>query len=44
MTHRNETLSERIERLVRAHIQATQREASEAATRAFASAVVAPWR
>ena len=28
MTHRNETLSEQIEQLVRAHIEATRREAS----------------
>ena len=42
MTHRNETLSEQIEQLLRAHIEATRREASEAVTRAFASAFAAP--
>ena len=41
MTHRNETLSEQIEQLVRAHIEATRREASEALARAFSSAFVA---
>jgi len=35
MTHRNETLSEQIEQLVRAHIEATCREAAEAVTRAL---------
>jgi hypothetical protein len=39
MTHRNETLSEQIEQLVRAHIESTRR---EAVTRAFASAFGAP--
>lgn len=38
MTHRNETLSEQIEQLVRAHIEATRREASEAVARAFSAA------
>lgn len=38
MTHRNETLSEQIEQLVRAHIEATRREAAEAVARAFSSA------
>ena len=42
MTHRNETLSEQIEQLVRAHIDATRREASEAVARAFSSALAAP--
>lgn len=42
MTHRNDTLSEQIEQLVRAHIEAIRREANEAVTRAFASAFVAP--
>jgi hypothetical protein len=42
MTHRNETLNEQIEQLVRAHIEATRREASEAVTRAFASAMASP--
>lgn len=37
MTHRIESLSEQIEQLVRAHIEATRREASEALTRAFSS-------
>jgi hypothetical protein len=38
MTHRNETLSEQIEQLVRAHIEATRREAADALARAFSSA------
>jgi hypothetical protein len=42
MIHRNETLSEQIEQLVRAHIEATRREVSEAVSRAFAYAVAAP--
>lgn len=42
MTHRIETLSEQIEQLVRAHIEATRREASEAVARAFSSAFAAP--
>lgn len=42
MTHRNESLSEQIEQLVRAHIEATRREASEAVARAFSSAFAAP--
>jgi hypothetical protein len=42
MTHRNETLSEQVEQLVRAHIEATRREASEAVARAFSSAFAAP--
>ena len=42
MTHRNETLSEQIEQLVRAHIEATRREASEAVARAFSSAFASP--
>ncbi len=37
MIHRNETLSEQIEQLVRAHIEATRREATEALARAFSS-------
>jgi len=37
MIHRNETLSEQIEQLVRAHIEATRREVSEALARAFSS-------
>jgi len=42
MTQRNETLSEQIEQLVRAHIETTRREASEAVARAFASRFAAP--
>jgi len=38
MTHRNETLSEQIEQLVRAHIEAARREAADALARAFSSA------
>jgi hypothetical protein len=38
MTHRNETLSEQIEQLVRAHIEATRREAADALARAFSLA------
>ena len=38
MTHRNETLSEQIEQLVRAHIETTRREAGAALARAFSSA------
>ena len=41
MTHRNENLSEQIERLVRAHIDTTRREATEALARAFSSAAPA---
>jgi hypothetical protein len=41
MTHRNETLSDQIEQLVRAHIEATRREASEALARAFSTAFAA---
>ena len=37
MTHRSETLSDQIEQLVRAHIEATRREATEAVARAFSS-------
>jgi hypothetical protein len=42
MTHRNQTLNEQIEQLVRTHIEATRREASEALARAFSSAFAAP--
>jgi hypothetical protein len=42
MTLRNETLSEQIEQLVHAHIEATRREASEAVARAFSSVFAAP--
>ncbi len=42
MTYRNGTLSEQIEQLVRTHIEATRREASEALTRAFSSTFAAP--
>ena len=42
MTHRKETLSEQIEQLVRAHIEAARREASEAVERAFSRANAAP--
>jgi hypothetical protein len=42
MTHRNETLSEQIQQLVRAHIEATRRDANEAVARAFSSAFAAP--
>jgi hypothetical protein len=38
MTHLNETLSEQIEQLVRAHIEATRGEAADALARAFSSA------
>lgn len=37
MTHRSEALSEQIEQLVRAHIEAIRREATEALARAFSS-------
>ena len=42
MTHRRESLSEQIEQLVRAHIEATQREAAAAVARAFSAASAAP--
>ena len=38
MTHPNETLSEQIEQLVRAHLAATRRAAAEAVERAFSTA------
>jgi hypothetical protein len=42
MTHRKETLSEQIEQLVLAHVEAARREAGEAVERAFSGAYRAP--
>jgi CRP-like cAMP-binding protein len=42
MPHRDKTLSEQIEQLVRDHIEATRREASEAVARAFSSMRATP--
>jgi len=44
MTHRIETLSAQIEHLVRAHIEATHREAAEAVARAFSATSAATRR
>jgi hypothetical protein len=42
MTHRNETLTEQIEQLVRTHIETVRREATEALARALSSTSTPP--
>lgn len=42
MTHRNETLSEQIEQLVREHVEAMRRTAMQAVERALSSAPASP--